>query len=58
MPIILRESDFVESFAPRLDEPRPIPYCAPGIDANSRASQIRDNQDRFGLVLVIRLTRN
>lgn len=57
MSMFLRESVFVESSAPRLDEPRTT-YRATRIDANSYATQIRDNQDCFALVLVIRLTRN
>ena len=46
-----------KSSALRLNEPGST-YCATRIDANSCATLIRDNQDRFGLVLEIRLTRN
>lgn len=46
-----------KSSALRPDKPRPT-YHATRIDADSRATQTRDNQDCFGLVLVIRLTGN
>ena len=44
-----------KSSALRLDKPRPT-YRATRIDADSCATQIRDNENSFGLALVIRLT--
>ena len=45
------------SSALRLDKPGSS-CSATWIDADSRATQIRDDQDRFGLVLEIRLVRD
>ena len=52
-----RQVVFAISSALRIDKPR-TSYRAVRIDADGCATQIRDNQYRFGVMLVIRFTEH